>query len=208
MSARREARLPYVVHLKPHRDTWTPADQPHTPLDAAHTLAWHDAEHPGNWTPVERHFHDGHIETWWVADARLSGWGPHSRVRLVVATTDPATPPPKATWYLATNLPHPNAPHATTSPHPPTGLAQIVRLYGLRPWIEQSYKQIKGELGWADFQVRSTRAIKRHQTRVDCAFSFCWDQWFAPPVPVDPMTTDPCPNDRAERRIPIPQPRS
>jgi hypothetical protein len=30
-------------------------------------------------------------------------------------------------------------------------LAQIVRLYGLRNWVEQSYKQMKDELGWADF---------------------------------------------------------
>ncbi|MET8454463.1 hypothetical protein [Streptomyces sp. NPDC005209] len=93
-----------------------------------------------------------------------------------MATTDPARLPEKATWYLATILTHPDAPHAATSPHPPADLAETVRLYSLRPWIEQSYKQIKDELGWADFQVRSDRAIRRHQTLVNCAFSFCWDQ--------------------------------
>jgi hypothetical protein len=129
---------------------------------------------------VERHFRDGHTETWWAADARLGGYGPDSPCRLIVATTDPAGLPEKATWYLATNLPRPDAPRATTSPHPPAHLAEIVRLYGLRPWIEQSYKQVKDELGWADFQVRSDRAIRRHQTLVNCAFSFCWDQWFRP----------------------------
>jgi hypothetical protein len=128
----------------------------------------------------------------------LSGYGPGSRCRLVVATTDPATLPPKATWYLATNLPHPDAPHATTGPHPSADLAEIVRLYGLRPWIEQSYKQVKDELGWADFQVRSDRAIRRHQTLVNCAFSFCWDQWFTPSGPLDPIAPDPCPHDRPE----------
>ncbi|MEH0628384.1 hypothetical protein QBA36_24730 [Streptomyces stelliscabiei] len=132
---------------------------------------------------MERHFRDGHTETWWAADACLGGNGPDSPCRLVVATTDPASLPEKATWYLATNLPHPDAPHAVTSPHQPADLAEIVRLYGLRPWIEQSYKQIKDELGWTDFQVRSDRAIRRHQTLVNCAFSFCWDQWFTPPGP-------------------------
>jgi hypothetical protein len=39
---------------------------------------------------------------------------------------------------------------------------EIVRLYGLRSWIEQSYKQIKDELGRADLQVRSDIAIRRH----------------------------------------------
>ncbi|MFE7709370.1 hypothetical protein ACFU6I_27065 [Streptomyces sp. NPDC057486] len=105
----------------------------------------------------------------------------------------------KATWYLATNLPRPDAPHASTSPHPPADLAEIVRLYGLRPWIEQSYKQIKDELGWADFQVRSDRAIRRHQTLVNCAFSFCWDQWFAPPGPLDATAPDPCPDEGPQR---------
>ncbi|GEC10543.1 hypothetical protein SSP24_81980 [Streptomyces spinoverrucosus] len=45
--ALREAHLPYVVALKPHRGTWARADQPHTPIDAAHALAWQDATHPG-----------------------------------------------------------------------------------------------------------------------------------------------------------------
>jgi hypothetical protein len=49
--------------------------------------------------------------------------------------------------------------------------------------IEQSYKQVKDELGWADFQVRSDTAIRRHQALVNCAFSFCWAAWFAESPP-------------------------
>ncbi|MEH0420734.1 hypothetical protein QA861_25560 [Streptomyces sp. B21-083] len=59
-----EAGLANAVALKPHRGTWAPADQPHTPIEVAHALTWHDAKRPGEWTPVERHFRDGHIETW------------------------------------------------------------------------------------------------------------------------------------------------
>ena len=59
------------------------------------------------------------------------------------------------------------------SQHPAATLAEIVRIYGIRNWIEQSYKQVKDELGWADFQVRSDTAIRRHQTLVNAAFSFC-----------------------------------
>src|SRR4029077_9607952 len=58
-------------------------------------------------------------------------------------------------------------------------LAEITRIYAIRNWIEQSYKQVKDELGWADFQVRSDLAIRRHQVLVNCAFSFCWNAWFA-----------------------------
>jgi len=53
-----------------------------------------------------------------------------------------------------------------------------VRIYGIRHWIEQDYKQVKGELGWADFQVRSDVAIRRQQVLVNCAFCFCWTAWF------------------------------
>jgi len=39
------------------------------------------------------------------------------------------------------------------------------------------------DLGRADFQVRSDLAIRRHQTLVNCAFSFCWNAWFdSPPI--------------------------
>ena len=52
----------------------------------------------------------------------------------------------------------------------------MVRLYGLRHWVEQGYKQMKDQLGWADFMVRSDRAIRRHWVLVCCAFAFCWWQ--------------------------------
>lgn len=67
----------------------------------------------------------------------------------------------------------------------------MVRLYGLRNWVEQSYKQVKHELGWADFMVRSDRAIRRHWHLVCCAFSFCWRVWFTqggePTVAAEPL---------------------
>ena len=53
-------------------------------------------------------------------------------------------------------------------------IAEVVRLYGLRMWVEQSYKQTKHALGWSDYQVRSDLAIRRHWQLVCCAFSFCW----------------------------------
>jgi hypothetical protein len=87
------------------------------------------------------------------------------------------------------------------SPHPAAGLAEIVRIYGIRHWIEQSYKQVKDQLGWADFQVRSGIAIRRHQALVNCAFSFCWDAWFADHPPQDRAAPRPGPG-RGERGLP------
>jgi DDE superfamily endonuclease len=178
-----EAGLPFVMALRPRRGTWARAADAHTPVDAARALAWDGPDDPGDWQPVTRTFRDGHTETWWAADATLGGWGPDGVRRLVVATADPATLPDKVTWYLVTNLPRPGGPREAGSPHPAAGLAEITRIYGIRNWIEQSYKQVKDELGWADFQVRSDIAIRRHQALVNCAFSFCWAAWFADQVP-------------------------
>jgi hypothetical protein len=173
-----EAGLPFVMALKPRRGTWAYGPDAHTPVDAARALAWDGPDDPGEWQAVTRTFRDGHTETWYAADATLGWWSPDGARRLVVATADPATLPPKATWYLVTNLPRPGGPREADSRHPAAPLAEIVRIYGIRHWIEQSYKQVKDELGWADFQVRSDTAIRRHQALVNCAFSFCWDAWF------------------------------
>jgi hypothetical protein len=175
--------------LKARRGTWAYGPDAHTPVDAARALAWGGPDEPGDWQPVTRAFRDGHTETWWAADATLGWWGPDGARRLVAATADPATLPPKATWYLVTNLPRPGGAREADSPHPAAGLAEIVRIYGVRHWIEQGYKQVKDELGWADFQVRSDIAIRRHQVLVNCAFSFCWDAWFTEPAP--PAATPP-----------------
>jgi DDE superfamily endonuclease len=166
------SRLPWVLALRPSRGVWAREDDPHTPVEAARQLAWAGAGQPGDWTQVVRTFRDGHTEAWWAAEARLGGWGPQGPIRLVVATTDPATLPALSTWYLLTNLPR--EPRPGPGGLAPADLGELVRLYGLRMWVEQGYKQVKGQLGWADFQVRGARAILRHLLLVCCAFSFCW----------------------------------
>ncbi|HSH68705.1 MAG TPA: hypothetical protein VK997_02220, partial [Deferrisomatales bacterium] len=66
---------------------------------------------------------------------------------------------------------------------PAASLAEVVRLYALRVWVEQSYKQVKHSLGWAHYQVRSDLSIRRHwqlvwgfitiRRRSMHVFSFC-----------------------------------
>ena len=174
-----EAGLPFVMALRPRHGTWAYGADAYTPADAARALAWHGPADPGDWQAVTRAFRDGRTQTWYAADATLGWRGPDGFTRLVVATADPATLPDKATWYLATNLPRPGGPREAASMHPAATLAEVTRIYGIRHWIEQSYKQARDQLGWADFQVRSDTAIRRHQALVNCAFSFCWAAWFA-----------------------------
>jgi hypothetical protein len=88
-----------------------------------------------------RRFHDGHAgpkEIWWTVDVRLgSTYGPERSYRLVVATSDPRTLPKASTWYLVTNLPLPKTSRAAQHPALPVAdLAEVVRLYGLRQWVE------------------------------------------------------------------------
>jgi len=204
------AGVAYVLAVKPRKGVWALAEAAHTPVEAARQLAWTSAEEPGDWTAVTRRFRDGHTQTWWAADASLpaAGWGPDRRLRLVVATTDPATLPKLTTWYLVTNLARPGRQQHAAAALAPADLAEVVRLYGLRNWVEQGYKQVKHELGWADFQVRSDRAIRRHWQLVCCAFSFCWRAWFAepPPAPSPPHAQPASAGARGERTGHQPEP--
>jgi len=150
-----------IPHVLAHRGRagqgWALAEDAHSFEEAARDLP------KRAWKPVTRCFRDGHRETWWAAEMKFLGYGPSRAARAIVATTDPLTLPDLTTWYLSTNLKLTDA-----------SLAEVVRLYGLRNWIEDHYKRVKDELGWADFMVRADHAIRRHWTLVNCAFSFCW----------------------------------
>jgi hypothetical protein len=152
--------VPYVLRHKPAVGrSWAPAEEAHSFAEAVEEVPWRA------WTKVVRRFTDGHTETWWAVELTFAGYRPTGPVRAILATTDRATLPALSTWALTTNLPRATAP-----------LAEVVRLYGRRVWVEEGYKHVKQDLGWADFMVRSDRAIRRHWELVCCAFSFCWWQ--------------------------------
>ena len=88
------------------------------------------------WSQVVRRFRDGHTERWRATELTLLGYGPDRGARAICATTERRKLPDLSTWYLTTNLSVEQAP-----------LEEVVRLYGLRNWVEQSYKQTKDELG-------------------------------------------------------------
>jgi len=198
------ARVPFVLALKPHQPIAVPGAETTTAADAARLRAFHSPEHPGQWTPVDRTFRDGHHETWWATDVPVGAFRIYGPLRLVVLTTDPGSLPGLSTWYLATNLAHPDLPAADTSPFPPADYSEIADLYGLRDWIEQGYHQVKHELGWADFQVRSDVAIRRHWTLVNCAFTLGWLDHDDPPQldnhPDDSDDTTAAPQPTAPQR--------
>jgi hypothetical protein len=166
----------YVMALKPSHSWRHRVDDLGSLEEVAHATPWGGSKQAGAWLAVDRTFRDGHTERWWALEVVAGPYGPHRALRAVVVTTDPLNLPALTTWYLITNLPAPHTPRAENSPLSAAPLAEIVRLYGLRTWVEQSYKQVKTTLGWAQYQVRSDRAIRRHWLLVFCAFTFCWWQ--------------------------------
>ena len=174
---RRELRtlgVPYVMALKPSHAWWHPEDVAGTLQDVAHEAGWVSAEQPGPWVHMTRTFRDGSSQDWWVVEIVAGPYGPDKTERAIVATTDPESLPDLSTWYLVTNLPAPTERLGSEPPFPPASLEEVIRLYGLRMWVEQSYKHVKHALGWSQYQVRSDTAIRRHWQLVWCAFSFCW----------------------------------
>jgi hypothetical protein len=167
----------YVLALKPSHAWWHREGEIGSLQEVAEAASWTDAAHPGDWVRVVRHFRDGQSEDWWALEIKAGPYGIEKVERAVVVTTDPQTLPEHTTWYLVTNLPAPGSSRAAAEcALPAAGLAEIVRLYGLRNWVEQSYKQTRTSLGWSQYQVRSDLAIRRHWQLVCCAFSFCWYQ--------------------------------
>lgn len=176
----RKLGVGYVLALKPSHSWWHKEGTNFGALwEVAEGAGWKGAEEPGEWVEVVRTFRDGHEESWWALEIEAGPYGPRRAQRAVVVSTDPARLPDLSTWYLVTNLPHvPGSERAREEGALPAAaaadLAEVVRLYGLRMWVEQSYKQVKHTLGWSQYQVRSDLAIRRHWQLVCCAFSFCW----------------------------------
>jgi hypothetical protein len=142
--------------------------------EAARAGRWKSSERAGKWVKVTRTFRDGSSQDWWALEVITGPYGPEKQERVVIATTDPLTLPDLTTFYLVTNLPAPGSRRAQDSNLAAASLEEVVRLYGLRMWVEQSYKHVKHELGWSQYQVRSDKAMRRHWQLVCCAFSFCW----------------------------------
>ncbi len=169
-----ELGVGYVLALKKSHSWWHLEGTIGALWQAAEVAGWKGAKEPGDWTKVVRSFRDGHTEQWWALEVEAGPYSTQRAKRALVVTPDPEELPDLATWYLTTNLPAPGSELETESDLPVADLAEVVRLYGLRMWVEQSYKQVKHVLGWSDYQVRSDLAIRRHWELVMCAFSFCW----------------------------------
>ncbi len=97
-----------------------------------------DVDEAGDWTKVIRRFRDGHTEEWWALEVEAGPYGTERAQRALVVTPDPEELPDLATWYL----PAPGSEWEVVRDLAPASVAEAVRLYGLRMWVERSYKQV------------------------------------------------------------------
>ena len=181
----------YVLSLKKSHSWWHLEGTIGARWQAAQAARWQGAEEPGDWTKVVRIFRDGHRRG-------VVGFGGGGRSRTARSERKgrswsprtPATLP--GSGHLVPDdqpVPRPVPSAEIESDVDPASVAEVVRLYGLRMWVEQSYKQVKHVLGWSDYQVRSDLAIRRHWQLVCLAFSFCW--WAYGRLPTDePVETE------------------
>jgi hypothetical protein len=179
------AGVPFVLALKPRKGTWAPAEQAHTPTEAAGELGWHGPSKPGQWRRIQRRFRDGHTETWWAADAQLGGWGPDRPLRLVVASTDPARLPGHSSWYLLTNRPRPRSHRAQQA-----NLAEVCGCTGCATGSSRATSRSKASSAGPTSRSDQTGPSAAHWTLVCCAFSFCWQAVLAE-HPDRPASADP-----------------
>jgi hypothetical protein len=195
-----ERGIGYVLALKPSHSWWPTEGSLGAVWEVAQAAPWTPPA-PGDWQAVQRHFRDGHEESWWALEAVGGPYGPNQAERALVVTTDLASLPDDHTWYLVTNLPAPGTSRARRRPLAAADLIEILRLDGLRVWVEQSYQQVKQHLGWAQYQVRADRAIRRHWELVCCACCCCW--WtlaFDPAQPADEAEATPTAPGEGKKR--------
>ncbi len=145
-----ELGVGYVLALKKSHSWWHLEGTIGALWQAAEAAGWKGAKDPGDWTKVMRTFRDGHTEQWWALEVETGPYGTQRAKRALVVTPDPEELPDLATWYLTTNLPAPSDRsdrEAESSALAPASVDEVVSLYGLRMWVEQSYKQVKHALG-------------------------------------------------------------
>jgi SRSO17 transposase len=98
------------------------------------------------WKEFDRIFINEKTEIRYIKEISLENQ--YQDVRCWIITTDKDKLPKASTTYIMTNL--------------PGDVRQSVgNTYGLRTWIEYGFKQIKNELGWADYRFTDYANIER-----------------------------------------------
>lgn len=124
-------KLPFIVAIRSNHPVWLPPGQ------RVRYNRWRAYEQELSHRQPERRF------------IREIIFGKRHPIRYYqISKTSDSNPKPEDTWFIMTNLP---------------GNIQlkVAQLYSLRNWIEYGFKQVKNELGWADFRLTNYPSIER-----------------------------------------------
>lgn len=97
------------------------------------------------WRKFERKFSSGETEIRYVREII---YGKRREKRYWQVTDDKEKLPPNSTYFIMTRISSIN-------------YKEVGNLYGIRNWVEYGLKQIKNELGWADFRMVDYSRIEK-----------------------------------------------
>jgi SRSO17 transposase len=103
-------------------------------------------KHYNRWKAYEQKLSHRPTETRYVREIIF---GQHRRIRYYqISKVNTPEPTGDESWYIMTNL------SIDLS-------SKIAQFYGLINWIEYGFKEVKNELGWADFRLTDYQSIER-----------------------------------------------
>ena len=126
-------QIPWVVAIRDNHGVWMPKEQ---------------KVRANKWCKFERIFSNQKSETRYIREII---YGTRSRITYWQLTTEPDKMPKNSTSFVMTNLQHKRS-----------QLKKVLgNLYGLRTWIEYSFRQCKQELGWTDYRFTNFKEINK-----------------------------------------------
>ena len=126
-----QLNLEYIVAIRSNHKVW---------------MFGSERKRSNRWKPYQQKLSRKKSETRYIREIIF---GKRKHIRFYqISKKENKNPEPKDTWFIMTNK---KGKIATT----------IASEYSLRNWIEYAFKQVKNELGWADFRVTDYQSIER-----------------------------------------------
>ena len=126
-------KLSWVLAIRSNHGVWMPSNQ---------------KVRANKWCKFERIFSNQKSETRYI---REIVYGKRSLITYWELTTDPETMPENSTSFVMTNIQEKR-----------NQIKKILgNLYGLRTWVEYSFRQCKQELGWTDYRFTNFQEINK-----------------------------------------------
>jgi SRSO17 transposase len=135
-------KLAWVLAIRNNHGVWMPSNQ---------------TVRANKWCKFERIFSNKKSETRYIREIIF---GKRNYRTYWEITTDPETRPENSTSFIMTNIQEKGS-----------KLKKILgNLYGLRTWVEYSFRQCKQELGWTDYRFTKFQEINKWWEIIMCVY--------------------------------------